>query len=121
MCMWRHVHLRDMCNLLHVKNNIRVGGVGELSLKPFHCLLRLVHVYKGHLNRDGPDQRRGGAADVRDTEATGGAEATAGGGKAVGGIRDGHGDLLTLHPTPEERYHLVLHVLDSQLHGECLD
>ena len=50
MCMWRHVHLRDMYNPLHFKKIRRRGGVGELSLKPFHCLLRLVHVYKGHLN-----------------------------------------------------------------------
>ena len=50
MCMWRHVHLRDTCNRLHFKNNIRVGGVREVSLKKLHRVLRLVHAYKGYLD-----------------------------------------------------------------------
>ena len=102
--IWYHVHLRDQ----QAKIRRRGGGIGYRGLQPFRRLPRLVHAFEGHPNRDGPDRRRGGVAGVRDAEVTSRAEAAAGGGQAVGAVRDGHRDLSELHPTPKKGSHSLL-------------
>jgi len=107
--MWRHVHLRNK------KAKIRRSccGVKYCGLEPFCCVPRFVHAFKGHLNRDGPNRRGGGVGDIRDAKATGGAEEAAGGGKAVGGVCDGHRDLSKLHPAPKKGSHSQLEVCQA--------
>ena len=100
--MWCLIHLRNPRKL---KSIARRGGIGHHGLELFHCVPRLAHSFKGH-----PDRHHG----------RGGAEAAAGGGQAVGDVRDGHHDLFKLHSVLEKFLSFVLHEIDTLLYGEVL-